>query len=67
LVIILPEGDTPVLVRIHDSWLCSVKITKDLKKISENTFANAFYSKDAKNALLFDLDVSMGNIIFKER
>jgi hypothetical protein len=66
LTIILPDSHTPVLVKIHDSWLCSVKLPASLKKINENTFANASYTKDAKNALTFDLDVSMGNIIFKE-
>jgi len=66
LVIMLPGNDTPVLVKIQDSWLCSVKMSPSLKKVSENTFANAAYSKDAKNSLTFELDVSMGNIIFKE-
>lgn len=66
LVIILPSGDTPVLVKIQDSWLCSVKVPKSLKKIGENTFANQAYSSGSKNALTFDLDVSMGNIVFKE-
>jgi hypothetical protein len=66
LTIVLPDSQTPVLVKIHDSWLCSVKMPSSLKKISENTFANAAYTKDAKNTLTFDLDVSMGSIIFKE-
>ena len=66
LTILLPTTDTPVLVKIKDSWLCSVKIPSQFKKISENVFANAAYTKDAKNSLTFDLDVSMGNIIFKE-
>jgi hypothetical protein len=66
LVIILPSVQTPVLVKIQDSWLCSVKVPVSLKKIGENTFANAAYTKDAKNALIFDLDVSMGSIVFKE-
>ena len=66
LIIVLPSDDTPVLVKIKDSWLCSIKMPGNLKKISENTFANAHYNKDAKNALVFDLDVSLGNIIFKE-
>jgi hypothetical protein len=66
LTIILPDNQTPVLVKIHDSWLCSVKLPASLKKIGENTFASAAYTKDAKNSLTFDLDVSMGNIIFKE-
>ncbi|MEO5980265.1 MAG: hypothetical protein ABIS36_06365 [Chryseolinea sp.] len=66
LVIILPKAETPVLVKIQDSWLCSVKVPAGLKKIADNTFANAAYSKTAKNSLVFDLDVSMGNIVFKE-
>lgn len=69
LVIILPDEDTPVLVKIHDSWLCSVKMPSSLEKISESTFANKAYkaaAKDAKNSLTFDLDVSMGSIVFKE-
>ena len=66
LTIILPSEQTPVLVRINDSWLCSVKIPDRLKKIRPNTFANAAYSEHAPNALIFNLDVSMGNIIFLE-
>jgi hypothetical protein len=66
LTIILPSDQTPVLVKINDSWLCSVKIPGRLKKIRPNTFANAAYSEEANNALIFSLDVSMGNIIFRE-
>jgi hypothetical protein len=66
LVIILPHEETAVLIKIHDSWLCSVKLPQSLKRIKENTFANAAYKKDAKNSLVFDLDVSMGSIVFKE-
>lgn len=67
LVIMLPSEETPVIVKIRDSWLCSVKMSRSLKKIGENTFANAAYTKNAKNALVFDLDVSLGNIIFKDK
>jgi len=66
LTIVLPSEDTPVLVKIQDSWLCSVKVPSSLKKIAENTFANAAYKKGGKTTLVFDLDVSMGNIVFKE-
>jgi hypothetical protein len=66
LVIILPAEQTSVLVKIQDSWLCSVKVPQSLKRINENTFASTAYSKDAKNSLVFELDVSMGSIIFKE-
>jgi hypothetical protein len=66
LIIILP-AETPILVKIHDSWLCSVKMPDYLKKIGENTFANTAYTSGSKNSLTFDLDVSMGSIVFKEQ
>jgi hypothetical protein len=65
LVIVLPTSETPVLIRIHESWLCSVKMPQGLHKLKENTFVNESYKKDAKNSLTFDLDVSMGSIVFK--
>jgi hypothetical protein len=67
LIIALPGSDVPVLVKVTDSWLCSVYLSKSLKKIGENTFANAAYSKNPKDAITFDLDVSMGKIIFREK
>jgi hypothetical protein len=67
LVVLLPSSElTPVVVKIKDSWLCSIKMPANLKKTSSNTFANEAYLKDPSNALSFDLDVSMGNIIFKQ-
>ena len=68
LVILLPSDDSvPVMVKIKDSWLCSILLTDDLKETSANTYANAAYAKNPKNALTFDLDVSLGNIVFKEK
>lgn len=67
LVVTLPDQNVPVLVKITDSWLCSVHLNKSLKKIADNTYANAAYSPNAKNTLVFDLDVSMGKIIFKDK
>jgi hypothetical protein len=66
LVIILPPQETPIKVKIHESWLCSIKLPAGLKKVDDNTFVNGAYKKNAKNSLTFDLDVSMGSIIFKE-
>ena len=67
LVITLPDEEVPVSVKINDSWLCSVSLSKGLKKIGENTFANAAYTANPKNGLTFDLEVAMGKIIFKEK
>jgi hypothetical protein len=66
LIIQLPAEDVPVLVTINESWLCSINLSHNLKKIGPNKFANAAYSKDSPNALVFDLDVSMGKIVFRE-
>jgi hypothetical protein len=66
LVIILPSDETPVYVKIKDSWLCSVKLPAGLTKVAENTYQSKSYTKNAKNALVFDLDVSMGHIVFKD-
>lgn len=68
LLILLPADDAvPIMVKIKDSWLCSIKLTDNLKETSPNTYANAAYAKNPKNALTFDLDVSLGNIVFKEK
>jgi hypothetical protein len=67
LMVLLPTNDaTPVSVKIKDSWLCSVKMPGNMKKTGSNTFANEAFLKNPDNALTFDLDVSMGNIIFKQ-
>ncbi|MEI9918731.1 MAG: hypothetical protein WDO14_08000 [Bacteroidota bacterium] len=67
LVVQLPGEEVPVLVKVNESWLCSVSLSKSLQRIADNTFANAAYEKNAANALTFDLDVSLGKIIFKEK
>ena len=68
MVILLPSDDVPVLVKISDSWLCSVNLCKSLKRIGTDTYANAAFSgKNTKDVLTFDLDVSLGKIIFKEK
>lgn len=66
MVIVLPDDTVPVKVTINDSWLCSMKLSRSLRKTGEYTYTNAAYSKDPRNAMTFDLDVSMGKIVFKE-
>lgn len=67
LVILLPSEDVPVKVKINESWLCSINLSRSLQRVGENTFANAAYERNPKNAITFDLDVSLGKIIFKEK
>lgn len=67
LMIKLPEDGVPVMVKIKDSWLCKVHLPNDFKKLSENIYVNSYYIEGVENLLSFDLDVSMGNIIFKHQ
>lgn len=66
MIILLPDESVPVKVVVNESWLCSMKLSKGLKKSGDFTYSNAAYAKNSKNALTFDLDVSMGKIVFKE-
>lgn len=65
LMITLPDMDVPVRVKVNDSWLCKVKLPENFEKIDDHTYVNYTQAGDIKNLLTFDLDVSMGNIIFK--
>ena len=67
LLIMLPEDNIPVIVKVNDSWLCRVKLTKAFKKLDDNTFVNEAYDAAAKNLLSFNLDVSMGSIVFQQK
>ena len=67
MIILLPDESVPVMVKINESWLCSVKLARSLKRIDENTYTNAAYARDSRKSLNFDLDVSMGKIVFKEK
>jgi hypothetical protein len=67
LVVLLPHDDsTPVSVKIKDSWLCSIKMPSTMKKTGANTYENEAYQNNPANALVFDLNVSVGNVIFKQ-
>ena len=65
LEIILPKDDTPVIIYLKDSPLCSVKIAKGFEEVEKNVFVNMSYSADAENLLTFDVDVALGMVRFK--
>lgn len=67
LFIILPQEQRPIIVRVHDSWLCQVKLSESFQPYGKNTFVNEAYANNSEDAIEFILDVSMGKIIFKER
>lgn len=57
--------DIPVIIHVNNSPLCRVKMLKSFREIKPETFVNPAYKADAHNLLTFDVDVSMGNVIFK--
>ena len=65
LVILLPDHDVPVMVRITDSWFSSVVLPDDFREVDENIYANPACQTSKARPMLFDLDVAMGRIILR--
>ena len=66
MVIRIPNKAVPVIVKINDTMLCRVRLSRSFTEISKNTFVNPAYKEDADNLLTFNVDVSLGTIVFKE-
>ena len=67
LEILIPKSSRPIIIRVKQSMLCDVKLTKSFKETEENVFTNTAYDADATDILEFEVDVSFGTIIFKEK
>ena len=65
LEIVLPEDDTPVIIRVKDSPLCAIKLADGFEEVEKNVFVNMEYSASAENLLTFDVDVALGMVRFK--
>ena len=67
LEILIPRDHTPIIIRVKKSMLCDVKLTKSFKETGDNIFTNEAYSPNADEILEFDVDVSFGEIVFREK
>ena len=65
LEVVLPDIETPVIIYIKDSPLCSVRMTKDFEEVEKNVFVNRAYKVDSDNILTFDVDVALGQVYFR--
>ena len=65
LIVNANESMNPMIIYIQDSPLCRVKIPQSFTEIRKNVFVNSQYRQDAENLITFNIDVTMGNIIFK--
>ncbi|MGK7395032.1 MAG: hypothetical protein ACNS62_10680 [Candidatus Cyclobacteriaceae bacterium M3_2C_046] len=64
LEIVVPEKQVPMMIKVNNSPLCHVKLLKSFRKLENNIFVNKAYTAEAPNLIIFDLDVTMGNIKF---
>lgn len=65
LKILIPETNTPAIIKFKSSPLCTYSVEQGFERIEEHVFANASYSPDAENLLEFVIDVALGNIAFE--
>lgn len=66
LEIVFDDTDIPIIIHLNNSPLCRVKLLKSFKEIAPETFVNAAYRSTAKNIVSFNIDVAMGNVVFKK-
>ena len=65
LVVNANQSMNPMIIYIRNSPLCRIKIPQGFTEIRDNVFVNDQYDQDAENLITFNIDVTMGNVIFK--
>ena len=65
LVVNANQSMNPMIIYIRNSPLCRIKIPQGFTEIRDNVFVNDQYDQDADNLITFNIDVTMGNVIFK--
>ena len=65
LIVDAANAANPMIIYIHNSPLCRIKIPQGFTEIRKNVYVTDNYSDDADNLITFNVDVTMGNIIFK--
>ncbi len=65
LYIKLPEEEMPMIIRMKGTSYNKFKLPKGFEQLSENVFVNSSYDEAAENLVTFNIDLSMGSVIFK--
>ena len=65
LEIILPASGVPVKININDSQLCRIKMPDEFRESEGKVFVNNHALADQTDYINFDVDVAVGNIVFK--
>lgn len=66
LIVYVPASKTPMKVKVKASYLCKVALPPSFKEIKDNVWVNEAYTPYANNLVNFDVNVSLGTIIFRE-
>lgn len=64
LDVIIPNKHTPVIIYIKDSPLCGIRMDDDFEEVEDNVYVNTSYSAKAKNLMVFNIDLALGNVTF---
>ena len=66
LAVRLPQNPIPVMVRVKNASYRKMKLPAHYEKIRDNVYVSSAYDPDAENLLTFNIDLSMGNVVFTE-
>ena len=67
LYVSLPLAETPVMIRMKGTSYSKYKVPEGYKKVRDNVYVSSSYSEGADNLLTFNIDLSMGSVVFGER
>jgi len=60
----LSKEKNPVLIRLKGTFFSSYRLPDNFKEVKPGIFVNEYYAINAPNTLIFDIDISMGSIVF---
>jgi len=65
LDVFIPNKDTPVIIYIKDSPFCGIHLDDDFEEVENNVYVNQSYFAKAKNLMVFNIDLALGNVSFQ--
>lgn len=60
----IPDKDAPVIIHMKSTPFCGITMADDFEEVEKNVYVNPSYSKDAKDLMVFDVDLAVGTISF---
>ena len=66
LEVLLSSQESPTMIKLKHSPLCGISLPKEFEEVEEDVYINSLYHPHAINLKVFNIDVAMGNVIFKK-